>query len=73
MGAGVVRPCTREMNYSGIPNSWASGLTVYALSKKVGMPRQYLGQLENGTKTAPGFELVYRIADALGVTVGEFR
>ena len=46
------------------------GLTQVALSQKAGIPPSYLSKLEAGG-SAPGIDLVGRLADALGVSAPE--
>ena len=47
-------------------------LSVYALAKATGVSRQYLAEIERGEKT-PGWGIACLIADALGVSIEEFR
>lgn len=50
----------------------AAGLTIYALAKLAKVPRQYIAEVERGEKT-PGWAIVCKLADTLGVSVEEFR
>lgn len=49
-----------------------AGLTVYALWQKSGVDKAFLYQLEKGTKS-PSWEVVCKIAAALGVSTEVFR
>ena len=49
----------------------ARGWTVYRLAKETGLSAQTLHNLEGGS--APGWQTVLRLAQALGVSVEEFR
>lgn len=51
----------------------AAGLSLAQLGERVGLARAYLWQLETSRVRAPGWETVVRLADALGVSVEEFR
>lgn len=50
----------------------AKGWTQYRLAKEAQIHRSYVAQIEDGEKV-PGWEIVTRLADVLGVEVGEFR
>ena len=49
------------------------GLTVYRLSKMTGISQQALSMLKSGKIKNPSFELMKKIADALDVSLDEFR
>ena len=48
------------------------GLGPGELSKRSGVSRPYLWQLESGKKTRPTMDILERLAQALGVTVADF-
>lgn len=50
----------------------AKGITRYRLAILAGVDSAYLGHLEGGRKN-PSWEVVCKLADALGVTVADFR
>lgn len=50
----------------------AAGLTFYALGKKAGVSQQTIAHLERG-RNGPTWEVVQKLADALGVEVERFR
>ena len=45
------------------------GLTQPDLAKKAEMSKAFLWEIENGNSKRPGAEVLYRIAEALGVTI----
>lgn len=45
------------------------GLTQPDLAKKAGMSKAFLWEIENGNSKRPGAEVLYRIAEVLGVTI----
>ena len=47
-----------------------AGLTLEKLAEMVGSTKSYLWELENKPKIRPSAELVYKLAIALGTTVG---
>lgn len=49
-----------------------AGLSAYALGKKSGVSDQTILNIEAG-KNQPGWEVACKLADALGVSVAEFR
>lgn len=49
------------------------GLTIYALAKKAGINYQMLAELKSGRKKDMMFSNVVKIADALEVSLDEFR
>ena len=49
------------------------GLTLYKLSKMIGVSPSVLTDLKNGRNKKPSFELVEKIADALNVSMDVFR
>ncbi|MDE1692438.1 helix-turn-helix transcriptional regulator [Streptococcus suis] len=49
------------------------GLTIYALAKKAGVNYQMLAELKSGRKKDMMFSNVVKIADALDVSLDEFR
>lgn len=49
------------------------GLTIYALAKKAGVNYTMLAELKSGRKKDMMFGNVVKIADALGVSLDEFR
>jgi transcriptional regulator with XRE-family HTH domain len=50
----------------------AQGLTLAELARRAGVSKGYLSQLENSTDTSrPSADILYRIAFALGASVGE--
>lgn len=48
------------------------GMSSPALASASGVSRAYLWQLETGGKTQPSFEILEKLARALGVAVSEF-
>ena len=48
------------------------GLSPGELAKQSGVSRPYLWQLESGGKTNPSFDVLEKLACALGVTVSDF-
>ena len=48
------------------------GLSPGKLAEMSGVSRPYLWQLESGGKSRPSFEVLEKLAGALGVTVSEF-
>lgn len=50
----------------------AAGLSAVALAEAIGVTRQYVYRLEAG-QNEPTFTLLCRLADALGVTLNDFR
>jgi transcriptional regulator with XRE-family HTH domain len=51
----------------------AAGLSIAELAEKTGIVRQYILALEKGEKTAPGYDLVCKIANALAVSLDAFQ
>lgn len=51
----------------------AAGLSLAQLGERVGLAKAYLWQMETGRRPAPSWDTVVRLADALGVSVEEFR
>ncbi|HFI0336274.1 TPA: helix-turn-helix domain-containing protein [Streptococcus suis] len=49
------------------------GLTIYALAKKAGLNYPMLAELKSGRKKDMMFSNVVKIADALDVSLDEFR
>lgn len=45
------------------------GLTQEELSKRSGISRNYIAELENNKKVNPSFETVFKISQALGVEI----
>ena len=45
------------------------GITQEELSKKSGISRNYIAELENNKKNNPSFKTIYKIATALGVEI----
>ncbi len=50
-----------------------AGITRYALAKRTGIGYDYIHRLESGARDTPSWEVVCKLADALGVDVNEFR
>lgn len=50
----------------------ASGLSIYALAKKAGISTESASKLEQGAHV-PSWSTVMALADALGVSVADFR
>lgn len=48
------------------------GLNQSDVAARIGKPRQYISKLITGYIKDPTFDVACRIADALGVTIGEF-
>ena len=49
------------------------GISVYRLSKLTGISHQTLSSLKTGKSKSPSFELMVKIADALDISLDEFR
>ena len=49
------------------------GISVYRLSKLAGVSHQALSSLKTGKSKSPSFELMVKIADALDISLDEFR
>ncbi len=49
----------------------SKNISRYMLAKKANINRSYLIELENGAKTNPTFQVLYKIANALNVNVKE--
>ena len=49
------------------------GISVYRLSKLTGVSQQALSSLKTGKSKSPSFELMKKIADALDISLDEFR
>jgi len=49
------------------------GLSVTALAAAAGLARSYAQDLENDHKCEPGWQVVCRLADALGCRLQDFR
>lgn len=45
------------------------GITQEELSKRTGISRNYIAELENSKKVNPSFETIFKIAQALGVEI----
>lgn len=50
----------------------AAGISAYELAKRSTVSKQMISQIETG-QAVPGWEIVCKLADALGVSVAEFR
>ncbi len=50
---------------------WDKGWTESQLSRKSGVSKSTINNLENGKTTNPSTEVAFRLADALGVDVRE--
>lgn len=50
----------------------AKGLSQEALAQQLGISRVFLNRIENG-RSSPGAEVLYGLADALGVTTDNLR
>ncbi len=51
----------------------AKGLTIRQLARLAKVPDSYISMLERGLKSSPGWDVVCRLADALMISVAEFR
>ena len=49
----------------------AKGLTQTELAKRAKITDEYVSMLESGAKRNPSFEVLKRLAKALGISVGE--
>lgn len=49
------------------------GISVYRLSKLTGVSQQALSSLKTGKSKNPSFKLMKKIADALDISLDEFR
>lgn len=49
------------------------GISAYRLSKMTGISHQALSSLKTGKSKSPSFELMVKIADALDISLDEFR
>lgn len=51
----------------------SKGWSQYRLAKEAGLSRPAITAIEDGINESPRFSTVEKLADALGVTVNEFR
>ena len=51
----------------------AAELSIRELARRANVPQPYLSRLESGEKDSPGWDVVCRLADVLGVALEEFR
>lgn len=51
----------------------ASGLSQAEVARRAGMSRQRVWNIENGNPAEPGWSAVKRIADAIGLDLGDLN